>query len=302
MDATTELESMPPLRNAPSGTSAIMRMRTDSSNFSRTRALTASVRSGGGSAAGAGNASSGPAVPRRGFVGEPTSGGNAADGAIGGQRIRNVIELEVEPQRIGVGIREALQLGAGRRFHCRNRSRWGARRSTAASCRSGRAPAEDGSGGRPRWRRRTCPAAAEPLHAFLLVQVNQSFGVAGGAELVPARHQIGAQFLVAVDLAVEDDPHRAILIGDGLVAGGKIDDTQPAHAEAAPAIHMHAFIVRTAMANLVAHGLYQRRLGRLIETHKTGDSAHREPETRSTPSNLASPAERAVIQGPPRGG
>ena len=38
MDATTELESMPPLRNAPSGTSAIMRMRTDSSNFSRSRA------------------------------------------------------------------------------------------------------------------------------------------------------------------------------------------------------------------------------------------------------------------------
>ena len=37
IDATTELESMPPLRNAPSGTSAIMRMRTASSNFSRTR-------------------------------------------------------------------------------------------------------------------------------------------------------------------------------------------------------------------------------------------------------------------------
>jgi hypothetical protein len=33
----------------------------------------------------------------------------------------------------------------------------------------------------------------------------------------------------------------------------------------------------------------------LIETHKTGDSAHREPETRSTPSNLASVAKRAVI-------
>ena len=56
MDATTELESMPPLRNAPSGTSAIMRMRTASSNFSRTR-ITASacVKPGAGSATGAGS-------------------------------------------------------------------------------------------------------------------------------------------------------------------------------------------------------------------------------------------------------
>ena len=56
MDATTELESMPPLRNAPSGTSAIMRMRTDSSNFSRRRSQTsASEKSAGVSATGAGN-------------------------------------------------------------------------------------------------------------------------------------------------------------------------------------------------------------------------------------------------------
>src|ERR1022692_4441134 len=33
MDATTELESMPPLKKAPNGTSAIIRMRTESSNF-----------------------------------------------------------------------------------------------------------------------------------------------------------------------------------------------------------------------------------------------------------------------------
>ena len=37
MEATTALESMPPLRNAPSGTSANMRMRTDSSNSSVNR-------------------------------------------------------------------------------------------------------------------------------------------------------------------------------------------------------------------------------------------------------------------------
>src|SRR5687767_16005637 len=37
MVATMALESMPPLRNAPRGTSAIMRRRTDSFNSSRKR-------------------------------------------------------------------------------------------------------------------------------------------------------------------------------------------------------------------------------------------------------------------------
>ena len=37
--ATTELESMPPLRNAPSGTSAISRSFTDSSSRSRRRSM-----------------------------------------------------------------------------------------------------------------------------------------------------------------------------------------------------------------------------------------------------------------------
>jgi hypothetical protein len=33
------------------------------------------------------------------------------------------------------------------------------------------------------------------------------------------------------------------------------------------------------MANLVAHGLHQRRLGGLIEAHEAGNTAHRKPET-----------------------
>ncbi len=41
MLATTELESIPPLRKAPSGTSAIIRILTDSSKISRKRACIA---------------------------------------------------------------------------------------------------------------------------------------------------------------------------------------------------------------------------------------------------------------------
>jgi len=66
------------------------------------------------------------------------------------------------------------------------------------------------------------------------------------------------------------------------VAGGEIDDAEAAHADTAPAIDMYAFVVRTTMANLVAHGLDERMLGRLIETHKTGNTAHRKPATKGS--------------------
>ena len=41
-----------------------------------------------------------------------------------------------------------------------------------------------------------------------------------------------AQLAEVVDLAVEDDLHRAVLVGDRLVAGLEVDDREPAEAEA----------------------------------------------------------------------
>ncbi len=56
MDATTELESIPPLKNAPSGTSEISRNRTDSSKSSRKRShASASVNPGAASSTGTGS-------------------------------------------------------------------------------------------------------------------------------------------------------------------------------------------------------------------------------------------------------
>ncbi len=49
-----------------------------------------------------------------------------------------------------------------------------------------------------------------------------------GAEPMAARFELGAQLGEVVDLAVEDDPDRAVLVGHRLIAGGEIDDAQPA--------------------------------------------------------------------------
>ena len=64
--------------------------------------------------------------------------------------------------------------------------------------------------------------AAQPREhplAVVLVQVDQHLGVAAGPELVAPGHQLAAQRLVVVDLAVEDDLDAAVLVAPS--AGGR---------------------------------------------------------------------------------
>jgi hypothetical protein len=68
---------------------------------------------------------------------------------------------------------------------------------------------------------------AQPLDAALalfFVEVNDGLGVAPRREPVAARDQLITQFPVVVDFAVEDDPHRAVFVGDRLTASGHVDD------------------------------------------------------------------------------
>src|SRR5215213_9949251 len=54
--------------------------------------------------------------------------------------------------------------------------------------------------------------------AMIFVEVNETFGVGGSTEHVAALRQVMAQLPVVIDLAVEDDPDRAIFIRDRLPA------------------------------------------------------------------------------------
>ncbi len=84
------------------------------------------------------------------------------------------------------------------------------------------------------------------------------------------------RFAVVVDLAVEDDPHRAVLVGDGLVPAVQVDDRQPAVAQDRLAAGVQPLIVRTAMADRIGHLLDQARLDRTsrIEGDDAADAAH----------------------------
>ena len=76
--------------------------------------------------------------------------------------------------------------------------------------------------------------AAEALDGFLaplFPGVHDHFGVGPGPEAMALGLQLGDQRLEVVDLAVERDPDRAVLVREGLLARRQVDDREPPMAE-----------------------------------------------------------------------
>src|SRR5438034_5115361 len=71
-----------------------------------------------------------------------------------------------------------------------------------------------------------------------------------------APFEIAAQLAVVVDLPVEDDPDRTVLVADRLLPVLKVDDAQPTHSEPDPVAEIDAFIVGTAVDHRAAHGAH----------------------------------------------
>ncbi len=106
--------------------------------------------------------------------------------------------------------------------------------------------------------------AAQPRDGVappLLVCVDDRFRVGGRVEPVPVRLELGAQLVVVVDLAVEHDPDGAILVVNRLMPGREVDDAQAAHPKRHLLVHPHALIVRSAVADDVAHPVDERAAG-----------------------------------------
>jgi len=77
-------------------------------------------------------------------------------------------------------------------------------------------------------------------------------GVAVSA--VAAALKFRTELREVVNLAVEYDCYRAVLVKDRLMSAGKIDDAEAAHAESHRALRVDALIVGSAMHYSVAHG------------------------------------------------
>lgn len=94
--------------------------------------------------------------------------------------------------------------------------------------------------------------------------MDNRFGVATSPELVAFSGQLRSELLVVVNLAVEDDPHGAILVGDWLVTPDEVNDGQAPHAQADVSLEIEAVAVRAAVDHCPVHMLVQFRAHGLL--------------------------------------
>jgi len=121
--------------------------------------------------------------------------------------------------------------------------------------------------------------AAKALHAVLapgFPGVDDDLGVAAGVEDVAQGFELGYQFLEVVDLAVEDDRHRTVLVEQRLLAGGEVDDRQPPMRERDAGLEVVAPFVRAAMVLHVVHALHEGTIEVALAAgvEEAGDAAH----------------------------
>ena len=104
----------------------------------------------------------------------------------------------------------------------------------------------------------------EEIGPFVFIEIDQHLGVGASAEAVARPFQPPPEFGEVVDLAIEGDPHRAVFVGEGLLAARDIDDRQPPMAQSDAGhraidrldLHrgqMHALAIRPAMLEHLHH-------------------------------------------------
>src|SRR6266508_797058 len=88
--------------------------------------------------------------------------------------------------------------------------------------------------------------------------------------------EAGAQLLVVVDLAVEDDHLGSVFVEDRLPAAAQVDDAEATHPETDGPVHVQPLVIRPTMPERGAHAAHQRlRHGSFpIVVHDACDAAH----------------------------
>src|SRR5258708_382045 len=84
--------------------------------------------------------------------------------------------------------------------------------------------------------------------------MDDGLGVAGGLQPMTALPQRVPELAIVVNLAVEDDPDRTILVADWLLAAFEVNDAQPSHAQSRAGPEVDPFLIGSAVHQHLAHG------------------------------------------------
>ncbi len=111
--------------------------------------------------------------------------------------------------------------------------------------------------------------------SVLLVEMDDGLGVAVRGESVPPRLELVAELAVVVDLPVENDDHRAVLVGDRLIARLEVDHAQALNAERHAVGDELPARVRPSVLDRSAHALQElRRDPAAVDPYLSRDPTH----------------------------
>ena len=141
--------------------------------------------------------------------------------------------------------------------------------------------------------------AGEAVGAPLGVGVEDDLGVAGGAEVVAHRFELGPQLPVVVDLAVVGDVDEPVVGAHRLVAADQVDDAEAAEPEAGGVGLEEAQVVRPAVGLRGRHRFEKDAVARTPEAadtaHLTAQARSARPRARTLP-RLRRRAERVLAR------
>ncbi len=110
--------------------------------------------------------------------------------------------------------------------------------------------------------------------AVVFIQVHQHFGIGLRGEAMAAALQLGAQFDVIENLAVEDHPYRAVFVAHRLVAAGQVDDAQAGVGQTDRSFVVEPLLIRPAVMQLADHRGKLRGIDGRVPVQATRNAAH----------------------------
>jgi hypothetical protein len=109
--------------------------------------------------------------------------------------------------------------------------------------------------------------------------MNESLAIPGRTKPMPFRLQPALERRKVVDLTVEDRPDAAVLIGEGLMSTGHVDDREPPKSQRGMVVEVLTQVVRPAVENLVRHRPEKARADTVapVRPDRTTNPAHAAP-------------------------
>src|SRR5262249_46801811 len=110
----------------------------------------------------------------------------------------------------------------------------------------------------PNGNRKHASQMRDIIFTKVFIQVDNTLGIRVGGQDMPSFHELLTEFPIIVDLAIEDDSHRTILVVDRLTPGVDINDRQTSHTQPDLTIEVKSLVIRSTSANEGTHASDQR--------------------------------------------